>query len=170
MAKAGTQARLATKLGVSQQRVAALAKRGMPLDLAGARKWRAAHLDASKLPKPDGHVGRLTEARTRLADLQHRKLELEISATEERLVDRATVVAAAQRFVGEIVAQLDAMPSRLAPTLVGLNQIAINRALRAWQRSMRADLSQMWAGRACPHAEGGSAALAAAAPPEDAQP
>ena len=138
MAKPTTQARLAKSLGLSQQQISVLRRKGMPDDPAGARRWRRQNLESTKT-KP------ATVSADRLRALRARTLSLEVAEKEGSLIDRRTAERTAARFASLVAQQLETLVC-LAPELAGRSREEISARLRKFEYDLRLAVSTQIAG------------------------
>lgn len=112
----------ARALGVSRQMLNRYLRAGMPrgddkrYDLATVQRW----LKDQELGKPsvDGST-----ARTELMIAQRVKIELETAKMRRELLPAADVRQAVQAIAATVAGQLDALPPRVAPQIVGAASI-----------------------------------------------
>ncbi|TBW35070.1 hypothetical protein EYW49_16605 [Siculibacillus lacustris] len=124
------------------------AKRGRPAGGGIARSPAdSANLgaDATFAPGAEGHSVAEQAARVRLdrARSEARRSELKADAEAGLLVERAAVRTIVVRILSEGRARLQAIPGRLAPTLVGLTAAEIDTAIRAEIVAALADLARI---------------------------
>lgn len=118
MAKPMTQARLAEKLGLSQQQVSKLTRQGMPSDLAGARRWRREHLDPVRGGKGGSPAaGTLHELRRRKLHAEARLLERKADLAPTGTLRRDAIEAALFALFNELRMTLDAWHPRVLEAL-----------------------------------------------------
>ena len=143
------RADLARDLGVDKAVITRLAKRGMPTNsLERAREWRAANLDPAKVkpgPQPATDApdrGVLAAARQRRAIAAAALEELKLGEAEGRLIEKASVERTTLRIIASLMAQLEAIPSRVAPELAhdDAQRRLIERRLREELRRVRPDV------------------------------
>jgi hypothetical protein len=119
-----TQRELAKHLGISHAQTKREIARGMPVDsLAAAVAWR----HANGLPRPQvgsiaSETARLRARQADLADIEIRKQKSELLEAEEVSV----VTAAGFALVAQ---ELDALPARAAPRIIGLTDVAAIHAI-----------------------------------------
>lgn len=134
--KPTTQGIFGGLVGLAQPVVAGLVATGVLRAGAPCSEWLTAYTRHLR-DVAHGRGGAVGEARQRLLHAQALRTELENKRTAGELCSARDVELACARIGHALAQELDSLPARLAPRLVGLSLPELGRELEAEQRALR---------------------------------
>ncbi len=151
---------LARQLGISRQAVGALVKRGMPLSLPAAQKWRAENLDENRTaPTPLRHPieppstdPRIAAARLERAEALARISKMQADELAGTLINREKVRIAVVAIAHDTLQAYSVLEGHMAPLLHGGQLKALRNELHQAQVTLHQAM-QRRLGKVAPETE-----------------
>jgi len=124
-----TKTELATFLGVGNSQITKLVAKGLPvlankkINLMDAMLWHSAQQKSQKVQSQQ-------DARTKLIDLQARKLKLQIMQQRGDLVEVTTIQQSISKVIESVKTQIQTLITRLPAKLEGKTQVQMTEILK----------------------------------------